>query len=146
MTLDVLVLVAALLGSGDTLSGRVADPDGNAVAAATVTVVELHRVALTHADGGYRFTDLPPGRYTITVRAFDQKGNAVSGIAVTLRGSGMERTEIQTDAGDGTADGTATFANVHVQIPANSPTARIDVTVEASGFPTETDSIIVVRQ
>ena len=83
---------------------------------------------------------------TITVRAFDQKGNAVSGIAVTLRGSGMERTEIQTDAGDGTADGTATFANVHVQIPANSPTARIDVTVEASGFPTETDSIIVVRQ
>src|SRR2546429_4790672 len=70
MTLDILVLAAALLGSGDTLSGRVADPDGNAVAAATVTVVELHRVALTQADGGYRFTDLPAGRYTITVRAF----------------------------------------------------------------------------
>ena len=70
MTLDILVLAAALLGSGDTLSGRVADPDGNAVAAATVTVVELHRVALTQADGAYRFTDLPPGRYTITVRAF----------------------------------------------------------------------------
>src|SRR5439155_11267750 len=84
MTLDVLVLVAALLGSGDTLSGRVADQDGNAIAAATVTVVELHRVALTHADGGYRFTDLPAGRYTITVRAF---GFAPVAREVTVRGA-----------------------------------------------------------
>src|SRR5205814_1358233 len=74
----------ALLGSGDTLSGRVADPDGNAVAAATVTVVELHRVALTQADGGYRFTDLPPGRFTITVRAF---GFAPVARKVTVHGA-----------------------------------------------------------
>src|SRR5437764_13000020 len=66
--LEALVLVAGLLGTGDTLSGRVADPDGNPVAGATVTVVELHRVAVTRADGVYRFADLPPGRYTITVR------------------------------------------------------------------------------
>src|SRR5436190_12046470 len=66
--LETLVLVAGLLGTGDTLSGRVADPDGNPVAGATVTVVELHRVAVTRADGVYRFADLPPGRYTITVR------------------------------------------------------------------------------
>src|SRR2546429_5468369 len=84
MTLDILVLAAALLGSGDTLSGRVADPDGNAVAAATVTVVELHRVALTQADGGYRFTDLPAGRYTITVRAF---GFAPVAREVTVHGA-----------------------------------------------------------
>src|SRR5256885_1200393 len=66
--LEALVLVAGLLGTGDTLSGRVADPDGNPVAGATVTVVELHRVAVSRADGVYRFADLPPGRYTITVR------------------------------------------------------------------------------
>src|SRR5881275_3077399 len=66
--LEALVLVAGLLGTGDTLSGRVADPGGNPVAGATVTVVELHRVAVTRADGAYRFADLPPGRYTITVR------------------------------------------------------------------------------
>src|SRR5213082_1028577 len=66
--LEALVFVACLLGTGDTLSGRVADPDGNPVAGATVTVVELHRVAVTRADGVYRVSDLPPGRYTITVR------------------------------------------------------------------------------
>src|SRR2546421_1382049 len=66
--LETLVLVAGLLGTGDTLSGRVAGPDGDPVAGATGTVVELHRVALTRADGAYRFADLPPGHYTITVR------------------------------------------------------------------------------
>jgi len=68
MMLPALVLVATLLQEGDTLSGRVADPDGHPVVGATVTVVELHRVAVTQADGGYRFADLPPGRYTVTVR------------------------------------------------------------------------------
>src|SRR5205085_1077659 len=65
---DAIVLVATLLGGGDTLSGRAADPDGNAVAGATAPVVELHRVAVTQADGAYRLADLPPGRYTISVR------------------------------------------------------------------------------
>jgi outer membrane receptor protein involved in Fe transport len=81
--LAALVLVAALSGSGDTLSGRVADLDGNAVAGATVSVVELHRLAVTQADGGYRFTDLPAGRYTITVRAL---GFAPVARDVTIRG------------------------------------------------------------
>ena len=82
--LGALVLVGALLGSGDTLSGRVADPDGDPVAGATVTVVELHRVALTRADGAYRFADLPPGHYTITVRGL---GFAPVARDVTIRGA-----------------------------------------------------------
>src|SRR5216110_2738836 len=82
--LEALVLVTGLLGTGDTLSGRVADPDGNPVAGATVTVVELHRVAVTRADGVYRFADLPPGRYTITVRAF---GFAPLAREVTVHGA-----------------------------------------------------------
>jgi outer membrane receptor protein involved in Fe transport len=87
-----VVLAAALLGSGDTLSGRVVDPDGNAVPGATVTVVELHRVAVTKADGGYRFTNLPAGRYTVTVRglgfapvARDVTIRGATALAVTLR-------------------------------------------------------------
>ena len=87
-----VVLAATLLGSGDTLSGRVVDPDGHAVPGATVTVVELHRVAVTKADGGYRFTDLPTGRYTVTVRglgfapvARDVTIRGATALAVTLR-------------------------------------------------------------
>ena len=87
-----MVLAAALLGSGDTLSGRVVDPDGHAVPGATVTVVELRRVAVTKADGGYRFTDLPAGRYTVTVRvlgfapvARDVTIRGATALAVTLR-------------------------------------------------------------
>ena len=55
-----LTLLVALL-AGDTLSGRVADPDGHAVAGAAVVVVELHRVALTQTDGRFHFTDVPAG-------------------------------------------------------------------------------------
>ncbi len=69
MTLLVTALVAALLAGGDTLSGRVADRDGRPVAGAVVVVAELHRVALTRGDGGFRFAELPAGRYTVTVRA-----------------------------------------------------------------------------
>src|SRR5437764_14563177 len=88
--LEALVLVAGLLGTGDTLSGRVADPDGNPVAGATVTVVELHRVAVTRADGVYRFADLPPGRYTITVRGL---GFAPVARDVAVRGATALRSE-----------------------------------------------------
>src|SRR5437870_492671 len=69
VTLVVTALAAALLAGGDTLSGRVADRDGRPVAGAVVGVAELHRVALTRADGGFRFAELPVGRYTVTVRA-----------------------------------------------------------------------------
>src|SRR5256885_2303894 len=82
--LEALVLVAGILASGDTLSGRVADPSGNPVAGATVTVVELHRVAVTRADGAYRVADRPPGRYTITVRGL---GFAPVAREVTVRGA-----------------------------------------------------------
>ncbi len=81
---------------------------------------------------------------TITVRAFDQRGNLIPGIVVSLNGAGVARAG--TDAGDGTADGAVTFSGVQVRIPANSLTAKVDVTVEASGFPRGTDDILVVRQ
>jgi len=81
---------------------------------------------------------------TITIRAFDQKGNAIAGIVVTLQGAGVSTA--RTDAADGTTDGTVTFSNVQVTIPAGVLTRKIDVTVDASGFPRGTDDILVVRQ
>src|SRR5205823_497027 len=68
VTLGALMLLAPVVASGDTLSGRVVDRDGHAVAGATVVVVELHRVALTQTDGRFRFADLPARSYTVTVR------------------------------------------------------------------------------
>jgi len=67
VTFGALALLALLLAD-DTLSGRVADPDGHAVAGATVVVVELHRVALTRTDGRFHFADIPTGSYTVSVR------------------------------------------------------------------------------
>ncbi len=81
---------------------------------------------------------------TITIRAFDQRGNAIAGIVVSLEGAGVA--SARTDAADGASDGTVTFSNVQVRIPANVLTVKIDVTVEASGFPRGTDDILVVRQ
>src|SRR6266704_6300022 len=82
MTVLAAILTVAL-SAGDTLSGRVADSDGKPVAGATVVVIELHRVALTRADGGFRFADMPAGRYTVTVRG---PGFAPLARAVTVAG------------------------------------------------------------
>jgi len=90
------MLLAPLVASGDTLSGRVVDRDGHAVAGATVVVVELHRVALTQTDGQFRFADLPAGSYTVTVRRL---GFAPLARPVTVSGSAtldltLERTSV----------------------------------------------------
>lgn len=95
VTFGALALLASLLPS-DTLSGRVADPDGHAVAGATVVVVELHRVALTQTDGRFRFADIPPGRYTLTVRGlgFAPLARQVSVPGATTLDLTLERTSV----------------------------------------------------
>ncbi len=95
---------------------------------------------------GVPTNELATKTVTITVRAFDQKGNPVGGIIVSLEGPGVNQPLARQDGDDGTRDGTVTFPNLQVRIPANSLTAKIDVTVEASGFPRGTDDILVVRQ
>ena len=80
---------------------------------------------------------------TITVRAFDGKGNVIAGVVVSLNGAGLGTAKADRD--DGASDGAATFTNVVVRVPAGVLTAKIDVTVEASGYPVATDDILVVR-
>jgi len=96
VTLGALVLLASLAAGGDTLSGRIMDRDGHAVAGATVVVVELHRVALSQADGRFQFADLPAGTYAVTVRGL---GFAPLARRVTVSGSTtldltLERTSV----------------------------------------------------
>ena len=96
MTLGALMLLAPLVASGDTLSGRVVARDGHAVAGATVVVVELHRVALTQTDGQFRFPDMPAGSYTVTVRrlGFAPLARQVSVAASTTLDLTLERTSV----------------------------------------------------
>ncbi len=79
-----LIFLATLAAGADTLAGRVVDRDGHPVPGATVVVIELHRVALTRSDGGFRLAQLPAGRYTVTVRGL---GFAPLAQVVTITGS-----------------------------------------------------------
>jgi outer membrane receptor protein involved in Fe transport len=69
--------------NGNTISGRVSDAHGNPVAAADVRIAELERRVLTDAGGVFRFSGVPSGRYTITVRRLSYAARA---IVVEVRG------------------------------------------------------------
>src|SRR3989442_15872550 len=61
-----IVLLLAMLASGDTLTGRVTDQSGQPVALATVEIAELGTRVTTTADGAFQFS-IPSGTYTLTV-------------------------------------------------------------------------------
>ena len=64
--ISALALAAASQASAAVLSGTVSDASGaRALQSALVTIVELNRAAETGADGAFRFTDVPPGTYTL---------------------------------------------------------------------------------
>ncbi len=52
-----------------TIQGSVLDPNGRAVPEATLEIVELKRRTISDAAGGYRFTDLPQGEYSVRITA-----------------------------------------------------------------------------
>src|SRR5215510_182729 len=57
-----------LHAAGAPVSGRIVTTAGQPVAGALVDLVELHRATTTDRDGGFRFGDVPPGRYTVAAR------------------------------------------------------------------------------
>lgn len=90
-TRAVLVLAAccaSLLAQTVTSSlvGTVGDPSGNPVADAPVTLTSAStgatRTATTDKQGSYRFADLDPGVYSVTVRAPRFKAQIQTGIIV----------------------------------------------------------------
>src|SRR5213594_2776795 len=61
------LLVSALIVPADTVSGRVVDNSGEAVAHAIIEVTELGR-SVTASDVGAFRIELAPGRYTLAIR------------------------------------------------------------------------------
>ncbi|HKT45894.1 MAG TPA: TonB-dependent receptor [Candidatus Acidoferrales bacterium] len=69
-----------------SLQGTVVDPSGNAVAAAKVTVTDeatgVSHTVLTSDSGFYRVNQLPPGTYTVAIRASGFKASTSNGVRV----------------------------------------------------------------
>jgi TonB-dependent receptor len=75
--LNVLLLIASIFGSilptahaqstKGAITGLVLDSSGAAVPGAQVTLQPLGEKVASTIDGGYSFTDVPPGKYTIAV-------------------------------------------------------------------------------
>src|SRR6266849_3287641 len=78
-----IVLLLAMLASGDTLTGRVTDESGQPVALATVEIAELGTRTTTTADGVFQFS-IPSGTYTFTVT---RAGFAPASRTIAVRGT-----------------------------------------------------------
>ncbi|HEV2671155.1 MAG TPA: carboxypeptidase regulatory-like domain-containing protein, partial [Gemmatimonadales bacterium] len=62
------LLLSILIPPADSVTGRVVDAAGQPIAAAIVEVTELGRTVTTASDGTFRLA-IPPGHYTVAVRA-----------------------------------------------------------------------------
>src|SRR5262249_35184921 len=143
------------------LTGRVVDTQGRAVPGATITATNKGtgqaRNATTNDDGDYTITQLPPGKYDITVEAkgfskpllenfelnvgakvtqnFELKPGEISAtVQVTSEGSAVETTKSEI-GGNITANEVQnlplinrTFANLSVIIPEARPVSTFDPT------------------
>jgi len=90
-----LTFLACALGTGLALGqattsvrGTVTDPDGNAVVAANVVIVDAEskteRTATTGGQGEYQFLLIPPGTYTLHVTAAGFRGYEQKGLALLV--------------------------------------------------------------
>src|SRR5687768_4483021 len=89
------VFTAALFAqSTGGISGTVFSSQGAVVGDATVTLVELRRATKSAADGTFRFDNIRPGHYHISVES-PREGSATGDVEVT---AGQTRTvEIMVD-------------------------------------------------
>lgn len=115
----------------------------------TPNVIRDVRWSVRYADGSSRQTvDVPSGegsvQVDIAVSAYDQRGNAIVGVSVTLNGAGVSQ-KTRVDGADDPADGTAVFPAMQVLLPSESGPASISVVVQKSGYPPSTTQSILVR-
>jgi Carboxypeptidase regulatory-like domain/TonB-dependent Receptor Plug Domain len=75
-------------GTTGALTGTVTDPSGAVIAGATVTITNIgtgqERTATTSANGGYTFSLLPPGNYSVKFSAAGFKTAEVPSITVNI--------------------------------------------------------------
>ena len=90
-----LILTTVLFAqSTGNISGTVFSSQGAVVGDATVTLVELRRSVKTGADGTFRFDNIRPGHYHVSVES-PREGSATGDVEVT---AGQTRTvEIMVD-------------------------------------------------
>lgn len=90
LVIALMVSVASALlaqtQAAGTLTGKLTDPAGAAVANASVTATNIGngeiRTATTGSDGGYRLTMLPPGNYRVKFEAAGFKALEIASTAV----------------------------------------------------------------
>jgi len=128
----VAALLAALLGWGDaaaqtatsTVRGTVADPQGKAVAGATVRLINeeknFNRTQATNAEGGYVFSAIPPGTYRIEVEAPNFKKAAVNEVSALV--DAQREVSVQLEVGNVTE---VTTISGSVEAPINTSDATI---------------------
>jgi hypothetical protein len=118
---------AQSLGSAGTVSGVVTDPNGAVVPNATVTIANpvtgYTRTVNADADGSFRFGDVPPNNYHITVSA---AGFDAAHQDLTVRQSVPISLKIPLAVGGTNETVTITSGNVSDVIE-NVPSAHVDV-------------------
>src|SRR5437667_356384 len=85
----ILVRAASEPAQGDTLTGRVTDNTGVALAGVRVSVVGTRFGAVTGPDGRYAIADVPPGTYRVQARLI---GYAVAEVASLVLTAGQTAT------------------------------------------------------
>src|SRR5256884_4951742 len=112
--------------SAGTVSGIVVDPNGAVVANASVTIANsitgYKRSASTDSDGAFRFADVPPNNYQLTVSG---TGFAPAMQTLTVRTSVPISLKIALTVGSATE--TATVTSNAPDIIENVPTTHTDV-------------------
>lgn len=93
--------------------------------------------------------DVPEDRSAVRtvpllVTAYDASHAPIPDIVVTARGA-VARTVVAHDADDGSADGTASFSALAVQLPPGVHLGEITLTIHKAGYPAKTWSVPVVR-
>src|SRR5215475_2903057 len=108
--------VSAQTATTGTLEGTVADANGAVVPGATVRVISPNLIraqtAVSDSQGRYRFANLPPGKYTVSVEA-------VSGFAK------FERANVEVNL--------SKTSTVDINLQAQGASAVIEVTASAPG-------------
>src|SRR5947209_7881967 len=105
------------------LRGFVRDPNGAAVAGATVTArnpaINLERPATSDSNGFYQIINLPPGDYEITVEAANFKRAVVPAIKLTVG----QRADLDIPLEVGAVTGSVTVTSATTEVVETSRTA-----------------------